>query len=93
MSSLKTIFKELSLGSPQDFLNDIEKLRMSNGINYLDALMYYIENYNIEPEAMAAIVRKIPSLKSGLKDDCRGLNLLVKQPVSACNDVFEIVDG
>lgn len=47
-------------------------------MNYLDAIMFYVEKYDIDPELIASIVKKNANLKAKLAFDCQDLNLLEK---------------
>ena len=62
----------------QDFVLNIEKLVRQNKINYLDAIMMYVEKHNVDPETIASIVKKNPNLKAKLYEDCMNLNLVEK---------------
>ena len=62
----------------QEFVLEIEKLVKGKGLNYLDAIMLYVEKYDVDPETIASIVRKNPNLKGKLQEDCMRLNLVEK---------------
>ena len=62
----------------QEFSDEIEKTVLNKGINYLEAVMIYIEKYNVDPELIASIIKKNHSLKGKLQVDCQKLNLLEK---------------
>jgi hypothetical protein len=62
----------------QEFILEIEKLVREKGLNYLDALMHYVELHSVDPELVASIVKKNPNLKGKLQEDCMKLNLVEK---------------
>lgn len=68
-----------SVRQPTDFFLEIEKIVTDFNVNYLDAILMYVEKNNLEVESVAAIVKKHPTIKSRLQEDCEGLNLLEKQ--------------
>jgi hypothetical protein len=53
----------------------IEK-KVRSGLTYLEALIEYCEEYNIEPEKMGKFINE--SLKGKLEVECEGLHLLPK---------------
>lgn len=62
----------------QDFIIEIEKIVRTQKVNYLDAIMIYVEKYQVDPEVIASIVRKNSNLKGKLQADCMKLNLVEK---------------
>jgi hypothetical protein len=62
----------------QEFILEIEKLVKTSNLNYLEAIMVYVEKYDVDPELIASIVRKNPNLKGKLQEDCMKLNLVEK---------------
>lgn len=59
-----------------DFVAEIEALSREKKIPYLDALMFYVEKYKIEPETIAAVVRKNAAFKAKLQEECSALKLV-----------------
>lgn len=57
---------------------EIEKLVKGKNMNYLDAIMYYVDVHEVDPELIASIVKKNPNLKGKLQEDCMKLNLVEK---------------
>lgn len=64
--------------SSQEFILEIEKLVKEKNLNYLDAIIYYIEKHSLDPELIASVIRKNPNLKGKLYNDCMELNLVEK---------------
>jgi hypothetical protein len=62
----------------QEFVLEIEKLVKGKNMNYLDAIMYYVDVHEVDPELIASIVKKNPNLKGKLQEDCMKLNLVEK---------------
>lgn len=62
-----------------DFIIEIEQISLEKNITSLDALMLYVEKYKIEPEAIAALVKKNAAFKAKLYDECKVLHLVVKK--------------
>ena len=56
----------------------IEVIVAEKNINYLDAVMFYIESNGLELESVAEVIKNIPSLKAKIYDACSDLNLVEK---------------
>lgn len=67
-----------SVRQPTDFFVEIETLVTEYNINYLDAILLYVEKHNLEVESVATLVKKHPLIKSKLQKDCEGLRLVEK---------------
>jgi hypothetical protein len=61
---------------PSELYKEIEVLVQQTGLNYLDAIIAYSEQQNIEVEVLASLIKKQPKLKAKLEIDCEDLNLL-----------------
>lgn len=68
-----------SVRQPSEFFLEIENLVEEFDVNYLDAIMMYVEKNNLEVESVASLVKKHPIIKSKLQKDCEFLNLLVEK--------------
>ena len=68
-----------SVRQPSEFFLEIENIVTEFNVNYLDAILMYVEKNNLEVESVAAIVKKHPLIKSRLQEDCETLKLLEKQ--------------
>ena len=66
---------KLSFSIP-DFINDIEKMRQKNRVEYIDAIVTWCEKHNIEVEYVAGIIKKDPVLRSKLEVEAEGLNII-----------------
>ena len=62
--------------TPSKFALEIEKIVVSENMNYIDAICYYCEINNIEVESTAKLISK--SLKERLKWDATRLNFMKK---------------
>lgn len=60
----------------QKFSQDIETIVKEHKINYIDAIVFYCEQNNIEIETVSKLVSK--PLKEKLKNDATQLNFLKK---------------
>jgi len=67
-----------SVRQPTDFFMEIETLVSEYNVNYLDAILLYVEKNNLEVESVATLVKKHPAIKSKLQKDCEGLRLVEK---------------
>ena len=62
------------------FTQDIENLVKDNAdLNYIDAIVHYCEQNNIEPETVGKLISK--ALKEKISIECQKLNLLEKTAV------------
>jgi uncharacterized LabA/DUF88 family protein len=67
-----------SVKTPIEFSREIEKIITEHRIEYLDAIMLYVEKNNIDVEVVASLVKYNSVMKSKLEDECQKLNLLEK---------------
>lgn len=63
-----------------NFQNMIEDCVHKKGMGYLEAIMWYCENHNIEIEAIASLIKKSDVIKTKLEAECEQHNMLQKQP-------------
>lgn len=61
---------------PQKFAQDIESIVKESKINYIDAIIHYCEQNNVELDAIPKIITK--PLKEKIKNDAVQLNFLKK---------------
>ena len=59
-----------------DFINDIEKMRQKNRVEYIDAIVTWCEKHNVEVEYVAGIIKKDPVFRSKLEVEAEGLNII-----------------
>lgn len=60
----------------QKFAQDIEQIVKESKINYIDAIVHYCEENNIEVETVSKLISK--PLKEKIKNDAIELNFLKK---------------
>ena len=58
------------------FAEDIEKLKSTTGMTYIDCMVQYCEDNNIEPESVRKLISK--PLKEKIEHESRKLHLLQK---------------
>jgi hypothetical protein len=66
--------EELSLMTPKKFAIKIESMVAQGGITYMEAILEYCDQNEMEPDAIAPLVSK--PLKEKLEADARELNFL-----------------
>ncbi len=62
--------------SKEKFAEEIEKIVLTTSMNYIDAIVYYCQNKNIEVESVGKLISK--PLKDKIKYDAMELNYLKK---------------
>ena len=60
--------------TPQKFAMEIEKIVANDELNYIDAILHYCENNNLEVESITKLISK--PLKERLKWDATRLNFM-----------------
>jgi hypothetical protein len=58
------------------FIEDIEKLRYTKNIEYIDAVVLWCENNKIEVEYIANLIKKDPAMKAKIQAEAENLNIL-----------------
>jgi hypothetical protein len=58
------------------FNEEIEKLRRSKNLEYIDAVIYWCEKNNLEVEFAAGLIKKDPVFKSKVQVEAENLNIL-----------------
>lgn len=58
--------------------NKIEEMVQENGIDYIDAVISYCEDNNLEIESVADIIQKLPNLKLKIELEAEELHYLKK---------------
>jgi hypothetical protein len=74
-SELEKVFEDKFL-TPSKFALEIEKIVAEEKINYIDAIIMYCENNNLEVESVTKLISK--PLKERLKWDATRLNFMKK---------------
>ncbi|MDC3266465.1 late promoter transcription accessory protein [bacterium] len=58
----------------------VEDCVHKKGMGYLEAIMWYCEQHNIEIEAVASLIKKSEAIKAKLEAECEEQNMIQKQP-------------
>ena len=67
---------ELSIKTPSQFAMEIENIVKEKQIDYLDAVMYYVEKNNVEIETIASFIKSSQILKSKIALEAEELNMI-----------------
>ncbi len=67
---------ELKINTPSQFAMEIEKIVKEKSIEYLDAVMYYVEKNGIEVETAASLIKSSQILKAKIAREAEDLRLL-----------------
>ena len=62
----------------EDFIKEIEKIVKLKNVEFLDAVLYYCEENNIEVEVAASLVKQNNVLKAKIQFEAENLNLMKK---------------
>lgn len=62
------------------FQNTIELCVHKKKMGYLEAIMWYCEQHQVEIEAIAGLIKKSEVVKTKLEAECEDANMLQKQP-------------
>lgn len=68
-----------NLQSSTEFIKTIEHLVKNDGLDYIDAVVFYCESNNIEIETAASIIRNSTYIKSNIQIEAENLNFLPKR--------------
>ena len=58
------------------FYMDVENLCKSKNLEYIDAVVYWCEQHNVEVEFVAQLIKKDQALKSKIQAEAENLNIL-----------------
>ena len=67
---------ELKIKTPSQFAMEIEKIVQEKSIEYLDAVMYYVDKNNVEIENAASLIKSSQILKGKIAAEAEDLKLL-----------------
>jgi hypothetical protein len=67
---------DLKIKTPSQFALEIEMVVKEKKIDYLDAVMYYVEKNNIEVETAASLIKSSQILKGKIAAEAEQLRLL-----------------
>lgn len=68
-----------SIQSSTEFIKNIDILVKENNLNYIDAVIHYCEQNNIEVETVASIIKNSSYMKSNIQIEAENLNFLPKR--------------
>lgn len=63
-----------------NFQTAIESCVHRKGMGYLEAIMWYCEQHNIEIEAVASLIKKSEAIRTKLEAECEDQNMIQRQP-------------
>ena len=69
---------ELSIKTPSQFAMEIENIVKEKQIDYMDAVMNYVEKHNVEIETIASFIKSSQILKSKIASEAEDLNMIKK---------------
>lgn len=58
----------------------IESCVHKKGMGYLEAILWYCEENNVEIEAVASLIKKSDAIKAKLEAECEDQNMINKTP-------------
>lgn len=67
-----------SITTLSEFTEDIQRMVMNNGLNYVEAIIAWCESKEVDVEQVIPLVKKSQVLKAKLEVDAEMLNLLEK---------------
>jgi len=76
---MKNQIKINTLQSTTEFIRIIERLVKDDGLDYIDAVIFYCEQNNVEIETAASIIRNSTYIKSNIQIEAENLNFLPKR--------------
>jgi uncharacterized protein YeaC (DUF1315 family) len=68
--------KIVSIKSPSEFVLEIESLVKEKRVEYIDAVMLYCEQHNIEVETAAELIKQNVVLKAKVQVEAENLNMV-----------------
>lgn len=72
------IVKPNSVKTLQSFIREIEELVENSKIDYIDAVLHYCEQNEIEIETVASMIKSSPKMKSRIQLEAENANVLPK---------------
>jgi len=58
------------------FIEDIEKIRRTKNMDYIDAVVMWCEKNKLEVEYAASLIKKDPAIKGKIQVEAENLNIL-----------------
>ena len=77
MADKNVELKALSKLNSERIVNDISK-HIEAGVTYIDAIVEYAQNNELEIEVLGEIIRKSPMLKANIYREAEKLNMIEK---------------
>jgi len=60
------------------FISDIESIRLEKKMDYIDAVVHWCENHELDVEYAAALIKKDSIIKLKIQAEAESLNILKK---------------
>jgi hypothetical protein len=64
--------------TPNTFITEIEELRRSKNMEYIDAVVHWCEKNKIEIEYVASYIKKDQTMKLKIQEEAENLNYMKK---------------
>lgn len=64
------------VSSNQEFIDEIEHMVQTDGINHYEAVIEYIEKHEVEVETIATIISRNANLKEKIQEACEDMRLI-----------------
>lgn len=61
-----------------DFIREIHKICRHDKVDYIDAVVHFCEENNLDPEIIAQKVKQIPLLQSRIQEEAEEMNYIDK---------------
>ena len=58
------------------FIEDVEKIRRTKNMDYIDAVIMWCEKNKLEVEYAASLIKKDPAIKGKIQVEAENLNIL-----------------
>lgn len=66
----------ISIKSPSQFMQEIDKLVEEKSLDYIEAVLYYCEQHDIEIETAASLIKSSAKMKAKVQLEAENLNYL-----------------
>jgi|TARA_R110002073_G_scaffold231741_2_gene392833 hypothetical protein len=77
MNILNQTIQRKQMQTPKTFSLEVEKVALDKNINHLDAVIWYCQKNELEPDSVGRLITK--GLKEKIEANARELNYLEKQ--------------
>lgn len=65
--------------NPTEFINEIETLKQTLSLTYMESVVYWCEARGLDVESVSGIIKKNRVMKSKLKQEAEELNFMKKK--------------